>query len=58
MCAGLNSPAMLRLYRWLGFEHEILGPAQRSWTEDRYPVRFTPLQVTTRFYDRLGDFED
>jgi hypothetical protein len=51
VCAGLNTETMLRLYRSIGFAHEVLGPAQRSWGEERYPVRFSPLDVTLRFYD-------
>lgn len=52
--AGLNTETMLRLYKSIGFEHEILAPAQRSWSDLRYPVRFSPLKVTQRFYDLVS----
>ncbi|CAN5856413.1 hypothetical protein BH20CHL4_BH20CHL4_15340 [soil metagenome] len=50
---GRLSPGMLRLYRAVGIEHDILGPAQVSWNEERYPVRFSATNATERFYDRL-----
>jgi hypothetical protein len=53
--AGIDSPGMLRLYRRLGFEMTILGPARRYWDEDRFPVRFDPVAVAEDLSDRLGD---
>ena len=50
---GRLSPGMLRLYRAVGIEHDILGPAQISWNEERYPVRFSATSVKQRFFDRL-----
>jgi hypothetical protein len=50
---GRISHGVLRLYRLLGIEHEILGPAQVSWQEKRLPVRFTAECVGERFYERL-----
>jgi N-acyl-L-homoserine lactone synthetase len=40
--AGIDSLAMLRLYRRLGFSVSILGPPRHYWAEDRYPVLFEP----------------
>lgn len=50
---GRVSRSMLRHYRAFGFEHEILGPAQVSWNEERFPIRFTAGSATERFYERL-----
>lgn len=38
-CAA-DSPAMIRLYRRMGFDIEQLGPGRRYWREERYPVCF------------------
>lgn len=54
VCAGLGSESMLRRYRWLGIEHEVLAPPKELWSEMRYPVRFSPLCVRPRFYDRMN----
>jgi N-acyl-L-homoserine lactone synthetase len=52
--AGTDSPGMLRLYRRLGFDMTVLGPARRYWGEDRFPVRFDPATVAD-LSNRLGD---
>ena len=39
-CCGVVSVGMIRLFRMLGVEFAVLGPARRHWNEDRYPVRF------------------
>jgi N-acyl-L-homoserine lactone synthetase len=39
VCAA-DSPAMIRLYRSLGFEISVLGASQAHWREERFPVRF------------------
>jgi hypothetical protein len=44
---GIESAGMIRLYRRLGFEATIIGPAQRYWDEERYPVRFDPVDAVT-----------
>jgi N-acyl-L-homoserine lactone synthetase len=33
-------PRLMDVYRSVGFEIEVLGPARRVWGEERYPVRF------------------
>jgi N-acyl-L-homoserine lactone synthetase len=38
--AGLDSPAMVRLYRQLGFQVTVLGPARDYQGEERAPVRY------------------
>jgi hypothetical protein len=40
--AGIDSPGAIRLYRRLGFETTVLGPARTYWGEQRFPVRFDP----------------
>jgi N-acyl-L-homoserine lactone synthetase len=40
--SGMVSRGILRLYRRLGVELEVLGPPRRVWGEDRVPVRFGP----------------
>jgi N-acyl-L-homoserine lactone synthetase len=42
-CAAFASPAMIRVYRFMGFEITPLGPARRYWGEDRLPIRFNVL---------------
>jgi hypothetical protein len=50
--AGIESAGTIRLYRRLGFEATILGPAQRYWDEERYPVRFDPVDAVTAIRTR------
>jgi len=54
---GLNSVAMTRLYEHIGLGCEVLAPARSWWSEERYPVRFSALDVGPRYFDFLGDFE-
>jgi len=39
-CAAFAAPAMLRVYRRMGFHVTVLGPARPYWGEDRYPLLF------------------
>jgi len=50
--AGIDSAGTIRLYRRLGFGVTILGPAQRYWDEDRYPVRFDPTAAVATIRGR------
>jgi hypothetical protein len=53
--AGIDSPGMLRLYRRLGFEMTVLGPARHYWGEERFPVRFDPATIAPALIKQLGD---
>jgi hypothetical protein len=57
ICAGLNTASMLRIYRRVGIDPQILGSAQVSWNEMRYPVLFSPLQILPVYYERYGEKE-
>ncbi len=35
---GSDTPSMLRLYRMLGCQLTIVGPAKRHWGEERFPI--------------------
>ncbi len=49
---GINSAAMIRLYRRLGLTIEILGPPRLHWGEERYPVRFDGRTAAAAFIQR------
>jgi hypothetical protein len=40
--AGIHTLFMIRLYRRLGFEVQVLGGSKEHWGALRYPVRFEP----------------
>lgn len=55
---GIDSRLTTRLYRAIGFEVEILGPSQRYWSEERFPVRFDTVaaaEVIAAVWDRALD---
>ncbi len=35
---GISTPAMVRLYRLLGFATPAIAPSRRCWNEDRVPI--------------------
>jgi N-acyl-L-homoserine lactone synthetase len=37
-CVGAATPAMVRLYRRMGFPVRVLGPSRRYWAEERFPI--------------------
>lgn len=45
--AGILSPIMLRLYRRLGFDPQVLAPPKRTWGQLRYPVRVSAADAST-----------
>jgi hypothetical protein len=47
ICAGIDSPSIMRYYRRLGLEMTILGPPRSYWGEERFPVRFDPAGDTS-----------
>ncbi len=52
---GINSQAMIRLYRRLGFTLEVLGPPRLHWGEERYPVRFDGRSGAATFLRRVEE---
>jgi N-acyl-L-homoserine lactone synthetase len=50
---GIDSAAMLRLYRRVGLEHTVIGAPREYWGEPRYPVQFSSSSVTPLFYERV-----
>jgi N-acyl-L-homoserine lactone synthetase len=40
---GTDTPAMLRLYRRIGWTVTVLGPSRQYWGVERLPCRFDPL---------------
>ncbi len=55
-CIGVTSPAMLRLYRRMGFPVHILGPSRSYWAEERFPILFDTPGVC-RVLAELWGFE-
>jgi len=51
---GIDSPAMLRLYRRLGFTTSVLAPPRAYWGEERVPVLFDPAEASDALWARLG----
>ncbi|HEY7036857.1 MAG TPA: hypothetical protein VH482_36350 [Thermomicrobiales bacterium] len=50
--AGIESPGVIRLFRLVGLDVTVLGPARRYWDEDRYPIRFDPTTAMTTIRSR------
>lgn len=46
--AAFASPAMIRVYRFMGFEVTPLGPARQYWGEERLPIRFNVLASASK----------
>ena len=44
-CAAFASNAMLRVYRRMGFNVTVLGPARQYWGVDRHPLQFDVAQA-------------
>ena len=39
VCAGMAAEPIIGLFRSLGFEISVLGPARKYWGKERYPIR-------------------
>ena len=55
---GIHSRPVIRLYRLLGLEVEVLGPPRTFWGEERVPVRFDGRTGATAFLRRQPAGED
>jgi hypothetical protein len=52
-CA-VDSPAMVRLYRRVGFQIDVLGEARAYWGQERLPVRFDLVASEPVLTERYG----
>ena len=50
---GADTPAMIRLYRGLGFTVDVLAPARTYWREQRHPVTFDLASSAEALMKRL-----
>ncbi len=41
VCAAFASPAMLRMYKSMGFQITVLGPPRFFWGRERYPILYS-----------------
>ena len=52
VCAAFASPAMIRLYRRMGFQITLLGPPRHYWGRDRYPILFNTVEEASTLIER------
>lgn len=55
LVCGDFTPAMLRLYRIMGFDVKQLGPAQPFWGEDRFPILVDVARSMMALVERWGN---
>jgi N-acyl-L-homoserine lactone synthetase len=55
LVCGDFSPAMMRLYRIMGFDVNQLGPAQQFWGEERAPIMVDVAKSMLALLDRWGN---
>ena len=52
VCAAFASPAMLRMYKRIGFQITTLGPARFYWGRERYPILFDTAESAPALIER------
>ena len=52
VCAAFASPAMLRMYKRIGFQITTLGPARFYWGRERYPILFDTAESAPALLER------
>lgn len=52
VCAAFASPAMLRMYKRIGFQITTLGPARFYWGRERYPILFNTAESAPTLIER------
>jgi N-acyl-L-homoserine lactone synthetase len=55
LVCGDFSPAMMRLYRIMGFDVKQLGPFQQYWGEERAPIIVNIASSVSALLDRWGN---
>jgi N-acyl-L-homoserine lactone synthetase len=55
LVCGDFTPAMLRLYRIMGFDAKQLGPAQPFWGEERFPILVDVGRSMMALMERWGN---
>jgi N-acyl-L-homoserine lactone synthetase len=55
LVCGDFTPAMLRLYRIMGFDVKQLGPAQPFWGEERFPILVDVARSMMALVERWGN---
>ncbi len=55
---GIDTAAMIRLYRRMGFDVAILAGPRGYWGEQRYAVRFEPALALVALRGRLGGLRE
>jgi N-acyl-L-homoserine lactone synthetase len=55
LVGGDFTPAMLRLYRIMGFDVKQLGPAQPFWGEERFPIMVDIAKSMMALMERWGN---
>jgi N-acyl-L-homoserine lactone synthetase len=55
LVCGDFSPAMMRLYRIMGFDVKQLGPAQQFWGEERAPIMVDVAKSMLALVERWGN---
>jgi N-acyl-L-homoserine lactone synthetase len=55
LVCGDFSPAMMRLYRIMGFDVNQLGPAQQYWGEERAPIMVDVARSMMALVERWGN---
>jgi N-acyl-L-homoserine lactone synthetase len=55
LVCGDFSPAMMRLYRIMGFDIKQLGPAKSFWGEERAPIVVNVAQAMLALVERWGN---
>jgi N-acyl-L-homoserine lactone synthetase len=55
LVCGDFTPAMMRLYRIMGFDVKQLGPAQLFWGEERFPIMVDVASSMMALMERWGN---
>ena len=55
LVCGDFTPAMMRLYRIMGFDVKQLGPAQPFWGEERFPILVDVARSMMALVERWGN---
>jgi N-acyl-L-homoserine lactone synthetase len=55
LVCGDFTPAMMRLYRIMGFDVKQLGPAQPFWGEERFPILVDVAKSMMALVERWGN---